>query len=361
MEQAPEKVRAEEIRAEASPAQSETVHKSHMFFPLRVKLAMLCVAAALPFALMYFPDLIPLRLPTDRNLGLIIMVAYALSLYAIFELAYVLPLRRILKWFERARASSFKNVSIVPVTSSDELGRLARELGAAVSHFWDSEKRVRALLSQKSDTMSLIEHQLRTPLTALLWSVEKVHVPQEVQTALLRMKTLVEAIVEASRIEEGKFGYVFANVDPLPLIEKAVARFKPFAESKNVTLTFEHDSDIPRVRADEDRMDIVMASLLSNAVDYTPNGGTVTVSAAPRDRSLEISVADTGIGIPSEELPHLFTKLYRGANAKKMRPDGSGLGLFVVKNILHAHGSEIVIHSQERRGTRVSFNLPFAP
>ena len=108
-------------------------------------------------------------------------------------------------------------------------------------------------------------------------------------------------------------------------------------------------------------MDIVMASLLSNAVDYTPNGGTVTVSAAPRDRSLEISVADTGIGIPSEELPHLFTKLYRGANAKKMRPDGSGLGLFVVKNILHAHGSEIVIHSQERRGTRVSFNLPFAP
>ena len=346
-------------RVDAPPEKSETVHSYRTSFPLRAKFIVLGIAFALPLITLYLLDLFSsFRLFENVHVVFVLFLLYAFSLYGVVEFIYIRPLRKLLQWFESARVSSFEKVSTVPFQLSDELGQLARALGAAISHFWNAEKRIKMLLSQKEDTMTLIEHQLRTPLTAFLWSLENTKLPPEVENALLRIKTVVQAIIEAARIEEGKFGYVFTEIEPIALIENVLARFKQLAESKNIALTFEHGSESFKLKADEDGLKMVVANLLSNAIDYTPNGGTVTISAVPQGNNLEISVADTGIGIPSQELPLLFTKLYRGANAKKMRPAGSGLGLFVAKNVLHAHNAEIVIHSKEGRGTQISFSLP---
>lgn len=347
---------ASEMRVEALPEKSETVAVHHIYFPLRAKLFVVFVFAMvlLGAAIFLAPYLKP---PLDLYL---IITAAALScvyLVVIFELSYIRPLRTLLRWFQNARESSFATVGVMPVASSDEIGHLATELGASISNFWNQEKRIEVLLSHKGDTMSLIEHQLRTPLTALRWSLEGVSVPPNVQIALLRMEITVGAIIDASRIEEGKFGYVFGMIDVVGVIEKTVKEFTALAESKHIQLTFEHAPDLPHVHADEQRIGIVMANLLSNAIDYTPSGGRVQVSAVAVENQVEITVQDTGIGIPSTELLLIFNKFYRGANAVKMHPDGSGLGLFVTKNILHAHESEIVIRSVERQGTAASFRL----
>ena len=347
-----------ETRVDAPPEKWEVVKTRRMLFPLRLKLLSAFSLAALVLG---WVVLNAEYIPAFREYAIVgIIVLTLIVLYALVEGTLILPLRALLKWFRAGREQSFAHVAPLPVSSHDELGRLSQEMSAAISRFWSSEKRVEGLLALKRDTITLIEHQLRTPLTGLLWSLERVNVPDDVKAAVLRVETTVRAIIEASLIEEGKYGYVFAKFDMVPLVEKMVARFKSFADSKKVDLSFEHVQDLLPVRADEERIAAVLANLLSNAIDYTPNGGSVQVSATEEGKNIKVSIMDSGIGIPKEEMALIFTKLYRGANAKRMRPDGSGLGLFVSKNILHAHGSDISIRSAERQGTEVSFVLPAA-
>ena len=350
----------EGMRVETPPESSEKIKKArHLYLPLRIKLMAVFVVALLPLAALQLLDTSAISALFGGYFIPAAVLLCALFAYMVVDRMTVRPLRQLLHWLQTARKNSFEHVPIIPIASS-EYGQLARELSASTSFFWESEQRVRTLLAHKSDTLSLIEHQLRTPLTALLWSLEGSEVPSDVQQAIVRISSTVESIVEASRIEEGKFGYVFAKVDLVPLTEKIRVRLKPLAESRNVQLTFTHEPNLPRVRADEDRIGIVMANLLSNAIDYTPSGGSVDVSIVAANQQLDITVHDSGIGIPKGDMPHIFNKLYRGSNAVKMRPDGSGIGLFVAKNILHAHGAEIVVRSGELRGTEVSFSLPVA-
>ena len=133
--------------------------------------------------------------------------------------------------------------------------------------------------------------------------------------------------------------------------------FKPVAESRGVSLEFEPAAGTFDVYADAERITLALFDLISNAIDYTPKGGKVTVSAMPVGGRLEIAVSDTGIGISAEELPFLFTKFYRAKRARQIRPDGSGLGLFLVKNIITSHHTDIKVSSTEGSGSRFSFSL----
>ena len=111
------------------------------------------------------------------------------------------------------------------------------------------------------------------------------------------------------------------------------------------------------VYADSERISLAIFDLLSNAIDYTPSGGTVTVSVTQNAGGYEIAIADTGIGISETELPNLFSKFYRSDRARQVRPDGSGLGLYLVKEIISSHGSTIAVTSKECKGSRFSFLL----
>lgn len=344
----------------SSPERGEKISKRRMLFPLRLKIPLAFALLTLISGWVMYSVAPTLSSPLGQYTSIAALLLAIGGLYVLLERTYIRPLRALLRWFQGARASSFANVAPLPSVPSDELGKLAREMSASISNFWNAEKRVEMLLVHKRDAITLIEHQLRTPLTALLWSLEDVEIPSDVRTALVRISTTVSSIVEASRIEEGKFGYVFAEMDILLLIGKVLKSFQPLADSRNIRLIAELAPDLPHIRADEDRISAVIANLLSNAIDYTPNGGEVRVSAALVGARVEITIADTGIGISDGELPLIFNRMYRGENARRMRPDGSGLGLFVAKNILHAHGSDVVVRSREGHGTHVSFNLPAA-
>jgi signal transduction histidine kinase len=347
-----------EVRVATPEGQSEKVvaHEIQMSVRTKLVITLLLMIAILGGATFAAPHLLS---PLDVYLVALTALVALGFLYLVADTILIRPLLLILDWFRVVRESGFTNVPVIPVTSKDEVGHLANDMGVAISNLWSDQKRIDVLLAHKSDTITLVEHQLRMPLTALRWSLEGVTVPQDVLTALLRLEITVQAIIEASRIEEGKFGYVFTKVDLVQVIEATVARFKPLADSRSIELTFVHGADLPSIRGDEDRLALVMTNLLSNAIDYTANGGHVSVSASlATDGSVLIVVEDTGIGISPTEMLLIFNKFHRGADAVQMRPDGSGLGLFVTKNILHAHNSEIVVESVQHQGTRVSFKLP---
>ena len=330
------------IRVERSPEKSETITKSGMFFPLRFKLALILIVAAVPcIALTVFS----IQVLSNVYAAVFAFLIFVFIAAVLLDYTYVQPAKGLLSWLKLVRANSFKNASVLSVSSRDEYGELAKELSASMSLFWNAEERVQTLIAHKRDTTALIEHQLRSPLTALMWSLKETQIPQEVEAVLVRLESTVRTIVETTQIEEGKFGYVFASVDIAALIETLITRTKPLADSRNVTLTFQHDQSTPHVRADQDRLGVAIVNILLNAIEYTPNGGTVVVVLAVVGKNVGVSIQDSGIGIPREEMPLIFNKLFRGANARKMRVEGSGLGLYVAKNILEAHGAEIAVPS----------------
>jgi len=222
-------------------------------------------------------------------------------------------------------------------------------------------------MEQRSLFIMTAAHQLRTPLTALLWTIEAVQNPttsSEERTKLLssmseslsRMRLVIEHILASANVEEGRFGFVFEQIDMVSLIEKIILEMRPFSEKQQVQVSFEHDGAF-LVFADKERISLALADLLSNALQYTPGGGSVRISLKSEGEKLEVAVADTGIGISEAERAMIFNKFYRSERARHMRPDGSGLGLYLVRNIIEKHGSEITIESTEGKGTRVSFYL----
>ena len=170
------------------------------------------------------------------------------------------------------------------------------------------------------------------------------------------MRLVIEHILASANVEEGRFGYVFEKTDLVPIVEKLIQEFKPLSEKRHVAVGFTHEGAFP-VFADAERISLVLFDLISNAIDYTPEGGSVSVGVTPAGEDLLVAVADTGIGIAESELPLLFNKFYRSEPARHMRPDGSGLGLYLAKIIVERHGAELKVESTEGKGTRVSFAL----
>lgn len=281
---------------------------------------------------------------------------------------FVKPLRYLLAWLSQARDTGFENVAVMPAFPADEIGEIGRILASSAAYFSETKDRNKALAEEKALFMTIAAHQLRTPLTGLLWSIEELLDPAaapeskqktmtDVDALLKRMRLIVNHILASVDAEGGRFGYVFEKIDIVPVIEALVAEFKPVSDSRGVSLSFEHGDEAFPVYADRERISLALFDLISNAIDYTPRGGSITVSAVPRGEKLEVAVADTGIGISETELPSLFRKFYRSDRARHMRPDGSGLGLFLLKNIINSHGSDIAVSSKEGAGSRFSFSL----
>ena len=312
---------------------------------------------------------------------LVILASVALGLASGLSLAnllFIRPARRLLSWLAELRRTDFKVVPPLPHTGADEIGEAGVEIGLAALKFSRGKEQTEDSMEQRSLFITTAAHQLRTPLTALSWTVETLQrpdtTPEEraalmatVSESLSRMRLVIEHILASANVEEGKFGYVFESVDIVPIIDTLVKEFRPVSEKQNVSLSFRHDGAFP-VFADKERIALAISDLIANALQYTTPGGSVVVAAIPAGpargdaesgagEKLEISVQDTGIGISEAERPLIFNKLYRGERARHMRPDGSGLGLYLVRNIVEKHSSEITVDSTEGKGTRFSFFL----
>ncbi len=227
----------------------------------------------------------------------------------------------------------------------------------------------------QSEFVTVASHQLRTPTTELRWAIQSLAheeglSPQGkeiVKGALQSAESMlrrIEELLNISRMEEGKFGYQFAEINIVDFLSKVLADVLPAAQRTGVKIYFDRpQSPLPNVMADRDRLSIALTNILENAIRYNVENGEVIVKvdALAGKPFLQVSVKDTGIGVPAESMNKLFTKFYRADNAMKSQADGSGLGLYMTKNIVMAHGGEIWAESELNRGTVVYFTLPTDP
>jgi signal transduction histidine kinase len=227
------------------------------------------------------------------------------------------------------------------------------------------------LLRAKSDFVTIAAHQLRTPTTGMTWALtalaKETNLSKDGQEALViarktasHLATVIDELIGLAQLEEGKFGYQFKKTALEPFLDKLLGELQVVAQEYQVALYFERpgESDLT-AEIDPARLAVAVAALVDNAIKYNVPNGKVTVGMKKlADKSyLEISVKDTGIGIEADDLKKLFTKFFRGKGAEKSAAAGSGLGLYLAKNIINRHGGEIAAESEPGRGTTFRFTI----
>jgi signal transduction histidine kinase len=225
----------------------------------------------------------------------------------------------------------------------------------------------------KANFVSNISHELRTPLTqirgynALLVDTQLGPLTPEQKEALTtthraieRLERLITDLISYAAAAKGE---LTLNLRPLSLpmlLARVVEKSAPKAQKQNTALITSCPPDIPPVTGDEEKLHWVILQLVDNAIKFTPGGGQVTVSAALDNRRVRLAVRDTGIGIAPQRLDDIFEPFQQLDGSSTRRYGGTGLGLALVKRIVEAHGAQVVVESQEGRGTTVSFTLPQA-
>ncbi len=232
--------------------------------------------------------------------------------------------------------------------------------------------RDRILSRLKSEFISIVAHQLRTPLAAIKWTFrllldedlgpvnsnqqEYIQSGYDTNERIIR---LVNDLLNVSRIEEGRFEYSFEECNLVELVKEAVLVFKNIAMSKRVILILtDPKKPIYPIAVDRDKIQMALQNLIENALYYTNEKGSVTVEVGEGARDLKVTIRDTGIGIPAHELKRLFTKFYRSESAVRMHPNGSGLGLFIARNVVLRHGGSIEVESEVGKGSTFRVILP---
>jgi heavy metal sensor kinase len=254
----------------------------------------------------------------------------------------------------------------ITVDRYDELGQLAQSFNLLSA-------RLQRFIEQQEDFVANASHELRTPLTTIKLRVEALlggarHDPSiaerflsEIESELNRLSHLIDDLLTLSQVEVGLDALKMEKVDLPLLLGEAMATFWPRAEAGGVTLTMDAAPQLPEVKASPPHIRQVIDNLLDNALKYSSSGGLVTVSCRPANEQVIVSVTDTGQGIPTKDLPHVFERFYRSDKSRsRSSAEGStgGLGLSIVRSIVNAHGGEVSIDSQEGKGTTVRFTLP---
>ncbi len=227
------------------------------------------------------------------------------------------------------------------------------------------------LLKSKTEFITVAAHQLRTPLTAVNWALESLEnsqlQPQQkelVDTGFLSAKKMLKTVndlLDVSKIEEGRFGYQFEEVNIVSFIESILSQSMDVAKQYGIKLYFSRpENQMINVYIDQQKMSMVLFNLIDNAIKYNVENGEVTVSIEPLpgESFVRISIKDTGIGIPSNQIEKLFTKFFRADNVVKFAPDGTGMGLYIVKNVITRHGGRVWAESELNRGTTFYFTIP---
>lgn len=226
------------------------------------------------------------------------------------------------------------------------------------------------LMKAKNEFISIAAHQLRTPLTAVNWTFEslngeKISASQKslVNTGLeasALMLKIVNDLLDVSKIEEGHFGYDFEDVNLIDFVKEVIKEAKDMADQSSVKIYLKEPKTPLILKIDSQKLGMVLFNLIDNAVKYNVENGEVVVSVeCLKDKPfVQISVKDTGIGMNKSDLEKMFKKFFRADNAVKAIPNGSGLGLYIAKNIIKRHGGEIWAESEINRGSTFYFTLP---
>ena len=252
----------------------------------------------------------------------------------------------------------------VDVNGSDEIAQLATRFNQMASQLEQVESMRRQLIGD-------VTHELRTPLTSIKGYMEGLvdgvlpSTPEtfnQIHREADRLSRLVDDLQELSRVEAKAYSLDIRFVAVSNLVQTTVKRLSPQAIAKRITLHTNLPANLPTLQADEDRITQVLVNLVANAIQYTPEGGDVTISAVHQANEIHISVKDSGVGIPPEHLANLFTRFYRVDKSRSRNAGGgSGIGLTIAKHLVEAHGGRIWAKSNgEGQGSTFTFSLKVA-
>jgi signal transduction histidine kinase len=273
--------------------------------------------------------------------------------------------------------------SAVQLSQTDTvlLDRLSETIGVALDNkllfeenqrvlkqLQDSNSKLRALDEAKDDFISMASHQLRTPLTSIkgytsmvlegdsgkITPMQKKLLSQSF-TSAQRMVYLIADLLNVSRLRTGKFVIDVSRVNLANVVKEEVEQLMETAASRSLKLTYTKPKNFPELMLDETKTRQVIMNFADNAIYYTPAGGHIKVELVENPKTIELKVIDNGMGVPKHEKPRLFTKFYRAENARKARPDGTGLGLFMAKKVITAQGGAIIFDSHEGKGSTFGF------
>jgi len=257
------------------------------------------------------------------------------------------------------------NVSVVPVIYKGEVT-------GKVIIFHDIT-RERLIEKMKTEFVSVAAHQLRTPLSAVKWIVRMMidgdlgPIPKNQREFLERtyksnerMIRLVNDMLNVSKIEEGRFLYNLKSGSLDKITKMVISDLSKETESRGLQLEYNKpNSSIPNIKMDTEKITLAIHNLIDNAINYTKTGGIgVSVEFLKKDDNLLFTVKDTGIGIPQAQQKRVFDRFFRTTNALKTETEGTGLGLFIAKNIIEAHGGKIWFESKQDKGSTFFFKLP---
>lgn len=286
----------------------------------------------------------------------------ALALSYLFSRSVVAPVLAMSRATQRIADGRYDER--VQVIGADELAQLAIRFNRMAEKLSQVEAMRRRLIGD-------VSHELRTPLTAIKGSMEGLmdgvlpandETFQQIRAEADRLNRLVDDLQELSRVEARAYPLDIRSLDVSSLMQTVTKRLAPQAESKRISLNLELAPDLPPLLADEDRVIQILTNLTGNALQYTPEGGRVTISATRVGDEVQISVRDTGMGIPAEHLPHIFDRFYRVDKSRsRQEGGGSGIGLTIARALVEGHGGRIWVESEgKEKGSRFTFTLQIA-
>jgi signal transduction histidine kinase len=221
----------------------------------------------------------------------------------------------------------------------------------------------------KSEFVSLASHQLRTPLTGIEWTISLFSKKEklteqgkkylnDINFSVNRLSMLIKLLLNVSRIESGNVGVVPEPLDLVALMAKDIREHQALSEKQNVSFIFAQHPEKLIAVTDKNLLAYIMHNLIANAIQYTPAGGKVEILLEEKKDSALYTIRDTGIGIPEKEQTRIFEKFVRASNAVTMKPDGTGLGLYIVRESVKLLGGKIWFESEETKGSAFFVELP---
>lgn len=248
---------------------------------------------------------------------------------------------------------------------------LEKEVDDATSELRRSNAKLRELDATKDEFVSMASHQLRTPLTSVKGYISMVlegdagkitkqqrQLLEEAFVSSERMVHLIADFLNVSRLQTGKFIVDRKLTDIGQVVKQEVENIAQLAKSHGVVLRYRHSPRIPSLYIDENKIRQVVMNFIDNAIYYSPDSTPVTIGLAVEEGDVVLRVVDKGMGVPEEAKKKLFTKFFRAENARKQRPDGTGVGLFLAKKVVDGHEGSLIFESEVGKGSTFGFRLP---
>lgn len=247
---------------------------------------------------------------------------------------------------------------------------LSTKVDEATQELRASNKKLKLMDQTKDEFISLTSHQLRTPLTTIKGyismlldgdagevSPQQRKLLEEAFNSSQRMVHLISDFLNISRIQTGKFMVELTDVNLADILDEEIEQLRISATSRQINLAYDKPADFPTMPLDDSKIRQVMMNFIDNAIYYSPAGSVITVILSHTTTTVEFKVIDHGIGVPKAEQHKLFVKFSRASNARKQRPDGTGIGLFMAKKVIVALGGAIIFQSEEGKGSTFGFRL----